>query len=189
MRKKKGSVCLAAILLLILCAGCSLLTGRVRRDRNFEIEDYGITFTAAGDWEEVEDTPFDIQITNSKSYLGIMAYGEQDLFPEQTAQEVYDWQNSDLFSRRENVEVVEQYQEYHAGGKTIGSTMFSAERDKNQNYYLSCLVRFDNRDDIFAFVMITGTPSYIQNSREDLLGILETLELSDASASSISSIS
>lgn len=186
---KKSLVCLAAVLLLLLSAGCSLLPGKSRPDKEFRIEGYGITFTAAGEWEEVSDTPFDIQITNSKSYLGIMAYGEQDLSQEQTAREVYDWQNSDLFSRRENVEIVRQYREYQSQGKTIGSTLFSAERDGNQNYYLSCLVRFDTGDTPFAFVMITGMPNYIQDNREALLAILESMKLEGGSPDSGGSIS
>lgn len=145
--------------------------------REFEVEDYGITLTASKDWEKSEETPFDLQIGDGNSYLSIMAYDKIDLADDQTPEDIYKWHNEDLFGRRDNVELVEEPITYTGNGKTITRAMYSAERDGMKNYYCSCLVTFEGGD-VFAWVIMTGTPSYLVKHLDSMLEIVDTMALS-----------
>lgn len=168
--------------LVMMLTGCGLLdsyahfvANNAATDRKFKVEGYDITLTASKEWEKSADTSFDLQIGNGSSYLSIMAYDKIDLAERETPEDIYDWHNEDLFSRRDNVKLVEEPVTYTSNGKVITRTMYSAERDGVKNYYCSCLVTFEDDEDVFAWVILTGTPSYLVDHRDDILEIVDTM--------------
>lgn len=175
---KRTFKCLLAMAALSLsltgCLPLDLATATYD-EKEFTIEDYGVSFTATTEWEESEDTPFDLQISDNNSYFSVMAYNQIDLAEDQTPESIYEWHNEDIFSRRENVKIIEDYTTYTNNGKTITSTLYSAEFDEGKNYYYSFLVTFDDNEDVFAWVLVTGVPSYISNHKDDYIEIVNTM--------------
>lgn len=184
---------LSAVLLLcvaLLTVGCSvedaiqnivtdgLLEGKVNgvsADETFEIEAYHLTLKTDDKWVKTDAENFDVQISDGNSRLSVMAYRDIDLAEGQTPAGLYTWHTEDLLSRRENVETVEGTKTQKRAGKTMQYSLHSAERNGNKNYYLSCLVTFDDQDEVFVWVLYNGTPSYVLEHREEALAILDTL--------------
>lgn len=158
------AVCLALCLLL---TGCSFIpSAKPIEPKTFEMEFYGLCLTADDSYKEVEDKgEWDLQITNGNAYISVMAYYLIDLAEDQNPKGIYDSHNEDIFSTRDNISVIKSAQTQTQGQKTITKTRYSGEWEGNKNYYDSYLLEFEGGD-VFAFVLVTGTPSYIENTKE-----------------------
>ena len=170
-KKVTLSMCIV-LACVVLLAGCSGGEAPIR----FYIEDYNLAFMAPQEWERTENYNFDLKITDGKAYFSVMVYYSIDLAADETPKDVYAWQNNDLFSKRENVEVVEEEQIIQYDGGTITATLFSAEREHKKNYYYSCLVQLDDNEDIFMWVLINATPSYILKNQNTYFDMIKTME-------------
>lgn len=150
---------------------------KANKDKEFTIDDYGLSFTATEKWE-IDDNPgeFDIQIKDGDSNISIMAYYSSEIPDGWTSEYTYEWQNEELFRKRDNVSEVEPLQVIESEGKTIFTTMISAEREEVKNYYYSCLVQFDDNEDVFAFVIFNGVPSHIMAHKEEFLKYMSSME-------------
>lgn len=178
IRSKKVSLFMCIVMLSsVLLSGCSLAktTNKVAIDKEFFIDYYNISFTASQEWSETDQNNFDLQITNGDSYFSVMTYYTIDLPAGDTPESIYAWQNEDLFSRRENVEIVEDERIIISDGKIITATMFSAERDETKNYYYSCLVQLGDNEDVFSWIIVTALPSYMQKNKDVFLDIMKTM--------------
>lgn len=172
------------VLMLLFTTGCSrilkttidTMVNDKSQEKVFVIEDYNLELTATNEWEETSGTAFDLKITDDNSYISVMSYFSIDLAKEDTPQSIYQLQNEDIFSKRDNVEVIEELSTTEVNGKIMETMLYSAERDGARNYYYSTLVTFRETEDVFAWVIITGTPSYLVNNKEKLMGIVSTLE-------------
>ncbi len=182
---KKRMVILGVLMLAVtMLTGCLPLMVREElqeslvEEEKFTVDGYGITITTPGNWEKEEDTSFDIQLHDGQAYFGVMAYRLIDLPEGGVPKDYYDWHNEDIFSRRENLKVIEEAVTESCNGKTITRAVYSAERDGNKNYYYSCLVTFDDSD-VFAWVIVTAVPSEFENRREEYAAMIEAMEVSD----------
>lgn len=167
------------MILMVFLSGCGINTDvqDERKDKEFYIEDYGISLLVPKEWEECElESECDLYLTNGESYLGVMAYYLIDLPKEYTIERYYEIQNENFLSRRENVEIVEPQKTISCEGKKITTTMFSGERDGGKSYYYICLVTFDDNPDVFAYVLISAIPSKMLKQQEDMLNIIKTME-------------
>lgn len=144
--------------------------------KEFVIEDYGVTITTPGEWDEVEDTDFDIQLRNDLTHFSVYAYHSIDLAKDQTPESIYEWQNEDLFSKRENVEIVEEPITYSSNGKTIIRTLYSAEKEGTKFYYSSSLVTFDDNEDVFAWVLVSAIPSEMIQNRDEYIEMIDSMQ-------------
>lgn len=124
----------------------TVINDLIAEEKIFTIDDYDIYFTADKDWEEVSQDNFDIKITNDKCYFNVMAYHTVDLAEIWTPAYLYDWHNNDIFSQRENVEIIKSCNTYLKNGKTILYTLYSAEHENDKYYYGSCMVTFSSTD-------------------------------------------
>lgn len=179
IRSKKVLLFMCMMMSLVLISGCNLTetTNKMKMDKEFFIDYYNISFTASQEWSETDQDNFDLQITNGDSYFSVMTYYTIDLPEGDTPESIYAWQNEDLFSKRENVEIVAEEPVVISDGKIITATMFSAERDGKKNYYYSCLVQFGiiNKD-VFSWIIVTAQPSYMQKNKDVFLDIMKTME-------------
>lgn len=153
--------------LCLILTGCSLMKNSwEKQEAVFEIPLYGLTLTAYDTYRvDAENSSWDLQITDGNAYISVMAYKYIDLSEEQTPEAIYDYHNSDIFSRRDNVKVIEEAAATREESRTITKTRYSAELDGTKNYYDSFLVDFRGNE-VFAWVLVTGTPSYVENSKE-----------------------
>lgn len=173
------------IFLLTVCmalsfASCDAINGAINelspQEKVFLVEDYNLKITADDTFEDKTGGSFDLQITNDKSYVSIMAYKYEDLAEGQTTLDIYDAQHEDLMGKRENVSTLEERKTEEKSEYTLTQTLFSAENDGVKNYYLSYLVDFKD-DGTFAWVLVTGTPSYIKSQREYFHNIVCSLAI------------
>lgn len=164
--------------LALMMAMVMMFTGCASEEaaKEFNVSGFGINLTATESWEESADTPFDIQITNGKCYVSVMAYKTADVEAYYTPLEIYDWHNEDIFSRRDDMEIVEELTTYAGTGKTITKTLYSAVNEDVENHYLSCLVTFDDNPDVFAWVLVSTMPSYMEDNEEALLEIIDSMQ-------------
>lgn len=178
MEKLKRNIIIMMILLVCL-TGCGINNdiSDEGTDKQFYIEDYDISLSVPKEWREYDsESEYDLYLTNGESYLGVMTYYMIDLPKGYTIEGVYEIQNDDFLSRRENVEIVEPQKTISFEGKKITTTMFSGERDGGKNYYYSCLVTFDDNPDVFAWILISALPSRMLRQQEDMLNIIKTME-------------
>jgi len=174
--------------ILLLCvifsvSGCTvmhdLLAPSVLEETVFTVDDYNLQITADSNFQQNASDNFDLQINNIRSYISIMAYKYIDLAQNTSPQDIYDWQNEDMFSRRENVTVVEPTQTQNLPQCTIVRTLYSAESAESsgvKNYYASYLVDFPE-EETFAWVVVTALPSYFEKNSEYLHDIVASLSI------------
>ena len=164
-------------------SGCNSQFSNIqdKKEKTFKVYGYDLKITANSNFkDDSEDSPWDLQITNNNVYLSVMAYEYIDLSEGQSPKDLYDFHNEDLFSRRENVSVIEEEATQTLTGKNITKTRYSAEADGNKNYYDTYLIDF-TESEVFAWVLVTGTPSYLKNNTEELESIVYSLETVDQS--------
>ena len=166
----------AILFILVSCIlfsniGCTLIQPS---EKIFSIDNYNLQITADSTFSQENDSNFDLQITNDKSYISIFAFKYIDLSKEQTPLDIFDKQNEDIFSRRTEVNLIEETKSQSFSNHTITQALYSAEKDGVKNYYAPYLIDFPE-DDVFAWVLITATPSYLIDNREYLNNIVCTL--------------
>ncbi len=166
----------AILFILISCIlfsniGCTLIQPS---EKIFSIDNYNLQITADSTFSQENDSNFDLQITNDKAYISIFAFKYIDLSNEQTPLDIFDKQNEDIFSRRTEVNLIEETKSQSFSNHTITQALYSAEKDGVKNYYAPYLIDFPE-DDVFAWVLITATPSYLIDNREYLNNIVCTL--------------
>lgn len=175
--KKIIGILLTLCLLFALC-GCNALeraTSALQpKEAVFAVNGYPLQLTADTTFQEKTGSSFDLQITNDRCYISVMAYQYSDLPQDVTPQDVYTIQNEDLLGKRDNVTALEAIKTQTLPGCNISYEMFSAEKDGVENHYATYLMDFpDSR--ICAWVVITATPSYMTKNRETLHNIACTL--------------
>ena len=169
---KKVIVLLLTVCVLFSAVGCS---GAASQPVVFSISDYGLQLTADSTFRENTAGSFDLQITNNKAYISVMAYQYIDLPTGTTPLDVYDTQNGDLFGKREAVTPIEEAETQTLPHGTMTYALYSAERDGVKNYYATYLLDFPEAETL-AWVLITATPSYLDANRESLHNIVCTLK-------------
>lgn len=166
---KKLTLLLLIVCMLFSAAGCSALNDVADlispTEEVFSIEGYRLQITADSTFKTNTGGNFDLQITNGKAYISIMAYKYIDLPEDTTPQDVYDVQNEDLFSKRTNVTAIEESET---------QALHSAEKDGVKNYYATYLIDLPDAE-TFAWVLVTATPSYFENNKEYLNNIVYSL--------------
>lgn len=162
---KKLTVFLLAACLLL--SGCGAISQEAAQpvEAVFTVDGYGLQLTADSSFYEDTGGSFDLQITNDHAFVSIMAYKYIDLPQDCTPADVYVMQNQDIFSRRTNVTALEE-------AETKG--LYSAERDGVKNYYATYLIDLPEQE-TFAWVLVTAAPSYLENNRAYLDGIVASI--------------
>lgn len=175
---KKAIVFLLMVCMLFSITGCSGIDNIVSpaepMEEAFVVPGYGLQITADSTFYTNTGGSFDLQITNDKTYISIMAYDYIDLPQDTTTRDVYDVQNEDLFSKRDAVAVIEEAKTQTLAQGEITYEVYSAEKDGVKNYYATYLVDFPEKE-TFAWVLITAAPSYYNNNTEYLHNIVCSL--------------
>lgn len=168
-------VLLSFLVMVFLMTGCS---GIAEEDQIMQVEGYDLNLTLPGNWEKVtKENPYDLYCTNGSAYMGMFVYYNIDLPEGETPDQIYDYQIEDLFAQRENMKIVEEKAVEVTNGKTITSTMYSAEREGTKNYYYCNLIQFEGDVDRFMWVIFTGLPSYAEKHVEEWETILRSVEV------------
>ena len=157
--------------ILFLNIGCTPIK---QSEKTFSVENYNLQITADSTFSKRNTGNFDLQITNDKSYISIFAFEYIDLSNGQTPLDVFDIQNEEIFTRRVNINLIEETKSQSFSNCTITQALYSAEKDGVKNYYAPYLIDFPE-DEVFAWVLITATPSYLSKNREYLNNIVCTL--------------
>lgn len=168
---RKVTVLFLVIGLLLSAAGCSV---SVPEEKVFSVDDYQLQITADSTYREATGGSFDLQITNNKTYISIMAYKYMDLPTDVTPQKVFDMQNEELFSKREAVKRIEEAKTQKTEQYTITQALYSAEKDGAKNYYATYLIDFADAE-TFAWILVTAAPSYLTANRDYLHNIVCSL--------------
>lgn len=169
----------ALILSLILCvvlsaAGCSLFNPA---PKDFEVADYNMVITADEGFTEDTGGEWSLQITNYKTYISVMPFTYEEL-GDITPEEIYSLQNEDIFTRREDTEVLEEETKKTENGKTIIRTVFSAVLDGDENYYVCYLVDIPESE-LCAWVLVTTLPEYYDSIKEKSDTIVASLTVKE----------
>lgn len=171
---KKVMVFLLAVCMLFSAVGCSALSELASQETVFSVGGYDLQITADSSFREQAESNFDLQLSNNKCYISIMAYEYID-FPEgTTARDIYTFHIEDLLGKRSNVAVIEEETTQTLSQKNIIQALHSAERDGVKNYYASYLIDLPEKE-ACAWVLVSATPSYLNNNREYLHNIVCSL--------------
>ena len=168
----------AILVILLSCVlfssfACALIEPT---EKIFSIDEYNLAITADSTFSDANADNFDLQITNSKCYISVFGYMYIDLSKGQTPIDVFDIQNEDVFSRRNEVTLIEDTKTEAFSNYTITQALHSAEYEGSKNYYATYLIDFPE-EEVFAWVLITSTPSYLTKNREYLNNIVYSLTL------------
>ena len=172
---KKIFIGLLIVCMLFSAVGCSFFK---TREKVFSIDNYDLQITADATFYDSTVGEFDLQITNNKSYISIMAYKYIDLSSALTPRLVYKMQNDDLFSKRNEVSVVEAEKTSVLSDRTVTYALYSAEKEGIKNYYSTYLIDIPEKE-VFAWVLVSSTPSYLLENRAYLDGIVFSLSSID----------
>ena len=166
------------VFLLITCIICSVsgCTNSGRAQKVFEVKGYNLQMTADRTFTDSTGGDFDLQITNEYSYIGIMVFNYSDLPKGLTQMDIYDWQNDDFLSRRSNRKNIEKASTDTYPNYSITQSLYSAKKDGVENYYASYLIDFPSNE-VFAWVLVSTTPSYFNSNREYLHNIVCTIQV------------
>ena len=163
---------------LFSVAGCSVLEDVASvikpTEKVFSIDNHHLQITADSSFQEKTGGSYDLQITNDKAYVSVMAYKYIDLPKGVSPRDVYDVQNEDLFSRRTAVMIIEETRTQSFSKSVVTYAMYSAEKDGVKNYYATYLVDLPEEETL-AWVLVTATPSYLNENREFLHNIVCSL--------------
>ena len=168
-------ICLLALCILLTASACSLPNPSAPEEKVFSIGDYNMQITANTDFHEKTGGSFDLQITNDKCYISIMAFRYIDLPADTTPFDVFDLQNEDLLGRREKVVTIEDARMQVLTKGSLTNSLYSAEKDGVKNYYGSYLMDLPS-DESFAWILVTAAPSYFEHNRADLERIVSSLK-------------
>lgn len=179
---KKITAALLAVILCVSLAGCGRILSIINLvdkiedniPKTFEIASYGVQITADGSFSENTEGAWDLQITDGSVYVSVMVYKYSDLGEDMTPRDVYDVQNEDIFSRRDNVKTISAEKSTELDGKNMIYTRYSAESDGFKNYYDSYLVDIPASETL-AWILITGVPSNVENRTAELEKIASSL--------------
>ncbi len=171
---------LLAFVCVFLFCNCAFTEFLPNEETVFTVQNYDLEITVSGYFKDVtQGSPFDLQLANQNAYLSIMAYKYIDLSEEQTPLDVYTYQNEDIFSKRDNVQVVEEETVTTLADKEIYKTRYSAEHNGFKNYYDSYLVDF-KENETFAWVLISALPSYLEANGDALESMVHTIAYASA---------
>lgn len=173
------------ILLLLVCtcvmlsaSGCKTpidLPFEEPAEKVFSVEAYGLQLTADTSFAEATAGEFDLQIKNDYAYISIMAYRYTDLSEELTPLQAFQMQNEDIFSRREEVQLLEEEKTESFSDHTLTKALYSAKRDGVKNHYAMYLVDFPEKE-IFAWVLVSAMPVDMESEGETLHKIVSSLK-------------
>ncbi len=167
------------LLACLLFTGCSFLKGLADSvtEKTFEVLDYGLEITTDMTFkiEDSEDNPWDLQITDGYVYVSIFAYRYSEI-EGWTAEELFDFHNNDIFSKRDDVVVLAEKTTQELTDKTVTNALFSAKNDGIESYYDAYLIDFKD-DGMMAYVMTTSTPEYAKDHLQNLKDIVYTLRV------------
>lgn len=153
--------------------------GQQEETTSFEIGNSGVEASFDSSWKQESDTPYDLQCGNGSSYAGFFGYEKDDLAEGSAPMDIYDKQNEQIFSSRTNVKLVEEGEQRSTGGKTVYTTLYSAELDGTKNFYYCGLIQFDESDEVFVYAMFTSLPSDIEENRPAWDEILDSVSLAE----------
>lgn len=171
---KKAMIFLMVVCILWAAAGCSVLTPAEPVRKAFLLESYGLQIVADDTFYEKTGGSFDLQLTNDKSYISVMAYRYSDLPEGTTARDVYDIQNQDIFGKRDAVAEIEKTETFSLPQGEAIRGVYTAKRDGNENYYVTYLIDIPE-EEVLAWVLVTTLPSYYPNQKEHLDNIVCSL--------------
>lgn len=175
--EKRILVFFLAVFLLLSAAGCSMpenVSPVVPTETVFSVENYPLQITADSTFRENTGGSFDLQITNDRCYVSIMAYAYIDLPSDTTPLDVFTLQNQEILNRREAVTLIEEAATQTTARYLLTQALYSAEKDGTKNYYATYLLDFP-QDQVFAWVLVTAAPSYLTGNREMLHDIVCSL--------------
>ncbi len=171
---KKTLILSLVLCILLSAAGCSLLNPA---PKDFEVADYNMVITADEGFTEDTGGEWSLQITNYKTYISVMPFTYEEL-GDITPEEIYSLQNEDIFTRREDTEVLEEETKKTENGKTIIRTVFSAVLDGDENYYVCYLVDIPESE-LCAWVLVTTLPEYYDSIKENSDTIVASLKVNE----------
>ena len=174
---KKATLLLLVFCMLLTLAGCGKpeeAPTTALPETTFAVDGYALQITADSSFREDTGGSFDLQITNDKSYVSIMAYNYADLPEGTTARDVFDVQNNELLSKRDAVEEVEEVTTLELSHCQAMEALYIAERDGVKNYYDTFLLDFPESQ-VMAWVLVTATPSYATSHRDHWTRIVFSL--------------
>lgn len=139
---------------------------------DFSIPDYGLTITAPENWVVEKQDNFDLQLCKDDMYLSIYAFRYDEF--DGNAYELNQAQNNDIMSKRENVQYLHADTIVSKNGKIFYSVTYTAEKDNTKFTYFLNLVDLPDSERM-AWFCITGIPSVVENHRDELLAIVESI--------------
>ncbi len=163
----------AAMLVLSMLVSCSTLAPNadgfedssskatsIATESTFAVGDYGVSFTFDGDWAKTDSENFDLQLSSKKygAYFSVFVYYRVDLSNGKTVEDMFNEQNEDIFSNRQNVSTVSETETKTVGTKSIFAKTTSAENNGNKNYYRTYMID-DPESKIIVWVLLNTIPS------------------------------
>lgn len=174
---KKILAVLLAVCILFTAGGCFDLGNIYSQPERklFYLESYQLQILADETFREDTGGSFDLQLTNDKSYISIMAYRYAELPEGTTARDVYDIQNQDIFGKRDAVTTVKETETATLPQGTLIHGVFTAEKDGSMNYYITYLVDLPAQETL-AWVLVTAVPSYYSSNAEHIDNMVASLQ-------------
>ena len=173
---KKALMFLMIVCLLLSAVGCGALENILTpTEKVFPIAEYGLQITADSTFQDETGGSFDLQLSNNRAYVSVMAYKYIDLPEGVIPMDVLDIQNEGLLAKRDAVTVIEESATRSLAQGTVTQALYSAEKDGVKNYYGTYLIDLPDVQTL-AWVVVTATPSYYEANRDMLHNIVCSLE-------------
>lgn len=159
----------SCIWLLIL--SMLVISGCVSATKHFSIDAYGISLKMPEDWAAVEDSTFDLQLSNGTAYMSLMAYRRDEV--DMSTSEIQRWHDDALLGSREGVRVIEDERSEEIDGKTVQTMVYGYTLDDTENYYYSTITALN--DTTFVWLVVTAPMKDLDEDRDMIRAMLVSL--------------
>ncbi len=180
MRKQLGIIAFFSVFAALAGSGCGMQSENESDGilNVYDVVPYDVQFVLPDGWENTtDDSPYDLQMKNEdRYYCSIFGYKDIDLPNDMTPEDLFEFQKEDIFDKRDFVELVKEEPVWEDEYKKIYRELYSGELEGNKYYYYCCMIDFKEPSESLAWVIFSGTPSWIEHDLEDLNQILITSE-------------
>lgn len=169
---RKITLLLASVMLLSLFSGCKK---EEAAKPNYTIPNSNVNIQLDDGWVEVEDTPYNVELTKDGVTMMVESYISTDFVDMPPLEELFDDCNYILFRTLSDQTEIEAPQTYTVEEKTIIHAMYTAQTEKGLTYFRCFAVEFHDLANTITWVCYSGNEKSIKDQKAEMKATVESM--------------
>lgn len=147
------------------------------KGKKYKTKDKKISLVVEGYQKVAKNTPYDLQLTNEKSYISVFSYDINSFGEGTTPIDILYRTIEDLMSRRTKVKLVAGQKKIEDNQRVIHQIVYTGVSSGTENVYCFNIIEFDENAERFAMVLFTCLAPYREEKVDEFTEILKTAEV------------